>query len=237
VTFAPVEDDDVEFSYFSELRDMFTPLSRDRDLQAVVLTGSGERFSPPQPRRSMELLVASSLETKAGRLLSVQQAYAQLLTFRKPVVSAVNGQAQGIMAGFAFLSDGAVAVEHATFGDKHVPHGLSSGDGGTMYLPPLVGVSRAREILLLGSDLSAREALDLHLINRVVPAAGLLSAAGELARQLAALPRLPFLATKLALNNWVRLSGLVAWDVAAAYEAAGLAEPEFVARTTGREGH
>ncbi len=102
-----------------------------------------------------------------------------------------------------------------------------------MYLPPLVGVARAREILLLGRALTAEEALELHLINQVVAADELVPAAIELANRLASLPGLPFLATKLALNNWVRLSGLVAWDVAAAYEAAGLAEPDFVAKTVG----
>jgi enoyl-CoA hydratase len=228
ITFAPVPDPDMDHSFFADLRDVFVPLSRDKDVRAVVFTGRGDRFVPALPKSSMELLVGAPLEERAARLLTVQQFAAQLLSFRKPVVAAVNGGfTGGIGIQLAFLSDAAVADSTVTFGDTHVGHGLTAGDGGTMAWPVLVGVARAREILIRGQVLTAQEALDMHLVAKVVEPGHSVAAAKEMANQLADLPALPFLATKLALNNTFRSSALVSWDLAAAYEAAGLSTRKF----------
>src|SRR5690606_30866071 len=135
---------------------------------------------------------------------------------------AVNGRAENIGGQIALLSDAALAVEVATFGDHHLDAGIAAGDGGTMMWPLLVGMARARDIVLRGGTLSAREAHDLHLVVEVVSASDLLDRAISTARSMAAAPPLAFAATKLALNRWWQLSATFAWDQSLAYEAAAL---------------
>jgi enoyl-CoA hydratase len=224
VTLAPVAHDDFERSSFADLRDVWTPLSRDRGVRAVVLASSAATFNPSQPASSMAALRAASLYDRAGRLLTVQQVAAQMLTFRKPVVAAVNGPAYGLGAQLAFFADAAVATPAVVFGDSHVEHGLAAGDGGTSLWPLIVGVPLARRVVAQGHVISVEQALDLGLVEQIVEPVDLLATAAAAARRLADLPQLPFAASKLAINNWLRFSSLISWDVAAAYEAAGLSE-------------
>lgn len=233
VTFAPRDDGELEDSIFANTRDVFTPLSLDPDVLAVVLAGPGERFfagaGPVRTRR----LLTSPIGLVAGQFQTVQQLVMAIVSFRKPLVAAVTGPARNIAVQVAFLCDAAVASDTATFFDDHVAKGLPAGDGGTMLWPLLVGMARAREILLLGAELTAQEALALHLVTKVVEPAQTIAVAVELARKLASVPALPYFATKLALNNWWRLSSMFSWDLVLAYEAAGIVDPEFVARATG----
>jgi enoyl-CoA hydratase/carnithine racemase len=90
-------------------------------------------------------------------------------------------------------------------------------------------MARAREILLTGKVIDAAEALELHLVSEVVKREDTVAEAVALARRMASLPRLAFLATKHSLNNWWRLSMLLSWDLALGIETAGLVTPDFVA--------
>jgi enoyl-CoA hydratase len=224
VTFAPVADDDFERSYFANLRDVWLPLSRDPNVRAVILATSADNFNPSQPRPNMEALVSAPLYDRAGRLLTVQQLATQMLTFRKPVVAAVSGPAIGLGAQLAFFADAALITPNVFFADRHVEHGLAAGDGGTALWPLLVGVPLARRLVAQKGTLSAEEARDLHLVEEIVEPEALTAKAREVANRLADLPQLPFAASKLAINNWLRFSALISWDLASAYEAAGLPE-------------
>jgi enoyl-CoA hydratase len=230
VTFAPVADGDIEHSFFAELRDVFSPLSLDGDVRAAVLTGGNEVFFAGVGLARTARLLEHGLETMAGQLMILKQIVDQLVSFRKPLVAAVNGPALNIGGQIALLCDAAVASETAEFGDDHVAKGVAAGDGGTMLFPLLLGLARAREVLLQGRRIGAREALDLHLVSQVVPVAETVPAAVALARELAHEPRLPYVGTKLALANWWKLSSLVSWDIALGAEFAGLVEPEYSAR-------
>jgi len=222
VTLAPVEQRDLESSSFADLRDVWTVLGDDREVSSVVLASSAATFNPSQPRKNAEMLRNAPIADRAARLLTVQQFAMQMLSFRKPVVAAVNGPAYGLGAQLAFFSDSAVATDAVVFGDRHVEHGLAAGDGGTMMWPLIVGVPRARRLVAHGHVITAQEALALGLIEALVAPDELIPRATEIAQRLAALPELPFMASKLAINNWFRLSSLVSWDLAAAYEATTL---------------
>lgn len=223
VTLGAVDELEVERSFFNDLRDVLRPLARDHSVKSVVFAGEGDTFSPKIPESSMSVFVSSPLDVIAGRLLTVQQFAAELLTFRKPSVAAVNGPARNIGSLVALLCDAAIAVETATFGDSHVKAGTAAGDGGTVVWPVAVGMPLAREILLHGRTLSAADALALNLVTSIVPPQELHVTAVRFAKQLSELPTLAFTATKLALNNAFRLNALLTWDLAAAYEAAALA--------------
>jgi enoyl-CoA hydratase len=232
VTFAPKEDPegDLVDSIFANTRDVFAPLSLDANVRAVVLTGPGSVFFEGAGLPRTLRLIKSSHHLVGDQIQTLQQVLATLVQFRKPVVAAVGGPARNIGAQIALLSDAAVAADTATFFDDHISIGLPAGDGGTMLWPMLVGMARAREILLRGGRIDAAEALDLHLVTKVVSPAKVVGEAKAVAKALAELAPLPFFATKLALNNWWRLSSVVSFDLALAYEAGSLVQPDFVQR-------
>src|SRR5271168_538478 len=90
VTFAPQDEGDIEYSFFGELRDVFTPLGLDRDVRAAVLTGTGDDvFFAGVGRARTGRLLQTSLEVVSGQLLTLQQIVSQMLSFRKPLVAAV----------------------------------------------------------------------------------------------------------------------------------------------------
>jgi enoyl-CoA hydratase len=233
VTFAPVDEGELEDSIFANARDVFTPLGLDSSVRAVVLTGTGETFFGGAGRVRTRKIVNSPVALVGGQFQTVQQLVGAMVGFRKPLVAAINGPARNIGAQVALLCDAAVASEATTFFDDHVPMGLAAGDGGTMLWPLLLGMARAREILLLGRKLTAAEALDLDLVTAVVEPSRVLPEATALAARLAELPPMAYFATKLTINNWWRLSSMLSWDLALAYEAAGLVEPSFVEKMGG----
>jgi enoyl-CoA hydratase/carnithine racemase len=228
VVFAPVVDNDLYDSFYVELRDIWVPLAHDRSVRAVALRSSQTDFGTWPIKPNIEMLVRSSLQDRAERLLAVQQVATQMLTFPKPVVAILEGPAHGLGAQIAFFADAAVATPNVVFGDGHVPQGMPAGDGGTMLWPMLVGVVKARKIAAQGAVLTAAEAHAAGLIDDVVEPQAALTAGLAAARRLAALPRLPFVASKLAINNWLRFSALISWDLAAAYQAAELGNPSLL---------
>lgn len=230
VTFSPRDEGELEDSIFANARDVFTPLGLDPAVRAIVLTGVGDVFFGGAGRVRTRKLVAGPVGVLAGQFQTIQQLVAAITSCRKPLIAAVNGPAHNIGAQIALLCDAAVACELTTFSDDHVAVGIAAGDGGTMLWPLLVGIARAREILLHGQRLSPEDALALHLVTKVVEQAQVITEARKLATRLMELPPMAYFATKLAVNNWWRLSSIVSWDLAAAYEAAGLVEPSFVAQ-------
>lgn len=231
--FKPAEVEDFEHSMFTDIRDVFVPLSRDPGVSAVVLAVEPPRTSTI---RFGQLITKATLEQRAGRFLTIQQVFTALTTFRKPIVAGVSGLASGIIAVLALLCDSVVASEGAEFADGHVGIGLAAGDGGTVLWPVLVGPGLARQILLDDRRLSAAEAAALGLVSQVVSDDALLSTAAEVASRLSRQPRVAFMATKLAINNHFRVAALFSSDLAAAYEAATVVEPEFVrSRAAGAE--
>jgi enoyl-CoA hydratase len=227
VILSPVQEGEVEPSLFTNVRDVLGPLALDPDVRAVVITGRDDMFFTGTGLTRTLRMLDAGLEQTAGQMLTLKQIVDALLAFRKPTVAAVNGPATNIGAQLALLCDAAVAAQEATFADHHVMAGLPAGDGGTMMWPLLLGMARAREIVLRGVELTSREALELHLVSEVVPREQTVPAAVALARRLAALPRLPYFATKQALNSWWQHSATFAWDAALGLEAAALSEPAF----------
>jgi enoyl-CoA hydratase len=229
VRFSPAATENFENSFFTDIRDMFVPLSRDPDVRAVLVAVEPPRESTT---RFSRIITTATLEQRAGRFLTIQQFAGQLLTFRKPIVAAVAGPVSGINAVLALLCDAVIASDSALFGDGHVGIGIAAGDGGTMLWPLLVGPGMAKQILLEGRQLGASEAYGLGVVSQVVPESSLLEVASAFARKQGSLPRVAYMATKLAVNNLFRLAGLVSSDLAVAYEAATVVEPEFATRVS-----
>ncbi len=142
-------------------------LTQDPTVRAAVLTGSGDRAfcagADLKERESMTLdEVRAMLDAYRGEL-------AWLATAPFPVIAALNGAALGGGLELALTCDLRVAAPHATLGLPETSLAIIPGAGGTQRLPRLVGYARALELILLGRRLTAAEALDLGLVNRVAP--------------------------------------------------------------------
>ena len=204
-----------------EAGNALTPAQRDRlvgllasaservDVRAVVITATGRHFctgadlraslgGPARPEGVPDKVVGD-----VGRLISTgaQRLVAAVLDCEKPVVAAVNGTAAGIGAHLALACDLVLAAEGARFIEVFVRRGLVPDGGGAWLLPRLVGLPRAKELMLLGDALDAAEAARIGLVTRVVPAESLAAEAAALAGRLAAGPTRALSATKALLNR------------------------------------
>jgi len=176
---------------------------RDSAVRAIVLTGAGRAFCAGQDlHERLEPDAAPLGEELRERYNPIARA---MRGMAKPIVGAINGVAAGAGASLAFACDIRVAAEGATFALAFGRVGLVPDTGATWLLPRLVGASRAAEIALLGSVVSAEDALAIGLVTAVVPADALGAAAREMAVKLAAGAPIALALTKQALNAaWER---------------------------------
>ena len=153
------------------------------DVGAAIVTGAGRAFVAGADIR--ELSSQSPVIAKA-RARGGQDVFRRIETCSKPVIAAVNGFALGGGCELAMACHVRIASDQAKVGQPEVKLGLCPGYGGTQRLPRLVGKGRALQLLLTGETIDAAEALRIGLVNRVVHAAELMTAARELARQILA---------------------------------------------------
>ncbi|MEY4545384.1 MAG: hypothetical protein RL685_1579 [Pseudomonadota bacterium] len=138
--------------------------------RAVVVTGSGSAA------------FCAGADLKERRDMSLDQVREQLLRYRSdlgwlstcpvPTVAAINGAALGGGLELALLCDLRVAAAHASFALPETSLGIIPAAGGTQYLPRLVGAAKARELILLGTRIDAKEALRIGLVHRIADAGG-----------------------------------------------------------------
>jgi len=166
-----------------ELRRVVLDLKRDDSVRAVILTGSGEKAFVAGADVN-ELAAQTPL---AGRehALSGQHVLGLIENMGKPVIAAINGYALGGGCELALACTLRIAADTARLGQPEVNLGILPGYAGTQRLPRLVGKARAMELILTGAQITASEAERIGLVNRVVPAAVLLTEAKKLAGQLA----------------------------------------------------
>jgi enoyl-CoA hydratase/carnithine racemase len=132
--------------------------------------------------------------------------------FPKPIVAAVNGAAMGGGFEIVLACDLVVAAEHAKFGLPEVTVGLMAASGGAVRLPQRLPWPIAMEMLLLGEPLAAQRALELQLVNRVVPGPEAVGAAVELATRLAAHDPLAVEAAKRVARTSVAQGEVAGWE-------------------------
>jgi enoyl-CoA hydratase/carnithine racemase len=178
-------------------------LEADIDVRILILTGAGKQFCAGADLVEfadyLANIQAQTQEPYNARVLwPVTQ---RLVTSRLPVIAAINGGATAGGLDLALACDIRLASESAKVGETYIKLGLNPGNGGTYFLPRLVGSGMAAEMALTGDLYDAQQALDMGLVNRVVPAEALLSEAIELAARIAQRPRLAIEATKQQLRQ------------------------------------
>lgn len=160
-----------------------TRIERDDVVRAVVLAGTGVRsFSAGSDVKEFPSLRGRVGE---GKLIEENAAYNQLAALPFPTVAAIEGNALGGGLELALCCDLRVASLTARLGLPEVRLGVMPGSGGTQRLPRLIGLARAKELILLGDIIDADTALSFGLVNRVVPQGQAEAAARELAETLA----------------------------------------------------
>src|SRR6202167_1522685 len=180
-----------------ELSYAFYDIARDRENRCVILTGAGDAFCAEMHPSISGLARFSEGNLTAEMFEKMDQAghdgrhlLFNLLNIEVPMIAAVNGPAF-IHAELALLCDIVLASENAEFQDApHFPDGLVPGDGVHIGLPPLLGPNRGRYFLPTGQKLSAREALNLGVVNEVLPREELMPRARQLAREICRRPTL-----------------------------------------------
>jgi 2-(1,2-epoxy-1,2-dihydrophenyl)acetyl-CoA isomerase len=182
-----------------DLVDCFQELSEDDDIRVVILTGTGKAFSAGGDLR--ELGQKMTVDKARKYVSHVSRIVLAIQNLEKPVIAAVNGAAMG--AGFSIMMacDLVVVSEQAKFSLSFVNVGLLPDLGATYFLPRLLGVQKAKELVFTGKVLSAHELADLGLINDLVPHEGLEKSAFDLARQLAEGPPLALGSAKKLMNR------------------------------------
>ena len=183
----------------AELTDAFTAAATDASVRCVVLTGAGRAFCAGQ-----DLAEAVPPEGEIPDIGAIVEGYNGLIRairrLEKPVIAAVNGVAAGAGANIALACDFVVAAETASFIQAFAKIGLVPDNGGTFFLPRLVGMARATQLAMLADKLTAHQALEWGMIYKVVPAAELGPTVTVLARSLAQGPTRGFGLIKRALD-------------------------------------
>ena len=188
-----------------DLMTAFDTLEPDRSVRCLVLTGAGKQFSAGADLVAMRDYLRDRLPVEqepynARVLFPVTQRFT---TSRLILVAAINGAATAGGLDLALACDLRIASDRAKLGETYVNMGLSPGNGGTWFLPRLVGSGMAAELALTGDVVNAERALQIGLVGSVVPHEELLPAAITLAARVAAKPWRALDATKQALRaSW-----------------------------------
>jgi 2-(1,2-epoxy-1,2-dihydrophenyl)acetyl-CoA isomerase len=181
---------------FRELRQAFRDLSADPSVRAVVLTGAGGDFCSGADLAEVDDTGMHVLPW----MRQVGECCAALHAVPQPVIAKVVGVAAGAGANLALGCDLIVASDDARFSEIFARRGLSIDFGGSWLLPRLVGLHKAKELALFADILSAAEAHDIGLVNRVVPRGDIDDFVDDWARRLASGPPLALSSTKRLLN-------------------------------------
>jgi 2-(1,2-epoxy-1,2-dihydrophenyl)acetyl-CoA isomerase len=172
---------------------------REDAVRAVVITGAGRGFCAGLDLGEPPSLPSGSRAERLDDLAWVGRWVLAMVECEKPVVAAVNGAAAGAGLGLALAADVRLVAAGARLTAGYVRRGLSPDAGVSYFLPRLVGLSRAADIVLTGRDVGAEEAERIGLASRVLPAEGFAEGVAEYARQLAAGPPLAHALTKRLL--------------------------------------
>jgi 2-(1,2-epoxy-1,2-dihydrophenyl)acetyl-CoA isomerase len=169
----------------------FARVADDAAIRAAVLTGAGEAFCPGADLWGGRKEPQATPHPGAARALmkrNSQRLIRTILELEKPVVAAVNGVAAGMGAHLALACDLVIMAAEARLVEVFVRRGLAIDSGGAFLLSRLVGLLKAKELVLLGDDLPAEEALRIGLCNKVVPRADLEATARTWGERLASGP-------------------------------------------------
>lgn len=189
----------INSQFISELQQILVSIEYEPSVKVVIITGAGKAFSAgadiSEIRHITNPTEAREFNRKINRLLNY------LEDMPNPTIAAVNGPALGGGCELAMACDLRIASENAVFGLPEIKIGVMPGAGGTQRLPRLIGQTRAKEMLFLGDSIGAYEAVQIGLVNNVVPAGQLMEDSFRLAEKLSQKPFVSLSLIKDAVNK------------------------------------
>lgn len=191
----------------------------DSSVGSLLLTGAGGYFCSGGDLGDLFDEPATAYERKAQLHERVHRVALALYDLDKPVIAAMNGVAVGAGLDMALMCDIRLAAASARFSTGYVRVGVVPGDGGAYYLPRIVGIGKALELLLTGDFLDADEALRIGLVNRVCEDGSLQEEARALARRLAEGPQLTLRMIKRSVYQSSSVDLRTALDLASSHFA------------------
>jgi len=212
----PQKKNAIDDTMWDELLATFRSLAPDTGVRVVVVTGAGGAFCSGADLSSDFAGNAAVAGQQLAFMRRVTDVVLALHRLPKPTIAKVGGVAAGAGANLAFGCDLIVASDEARFTEIFVKRGLSIDGGGSWLLPRLIGLHKAKELAFFADIISAKEAEEYGLVNRVVPAAELDAFVDGWASRLAAGAPIALAHTKQLLNS----GGQVSLEDAATAEGA-----------------
>lgn len=167
-------------------------VNRDMSISCLVVTGAGKSFSSGGNVKEMAdktgLFGGSPVDARRGYQHGIQRIPMALHAIEVPTIAAVNGHAVGAGLDLALMCDMRIAAEDAQFAESFLRVGLISGDGGSWFLPRVVGLARAYELTFTADFIDAKKAIEWGMISAAHPGERLMAEALALARRVARHP-------------------------------------------------
>lgn len=181
-----------------EIAQAVEALNKDGSVRVIILTGTGEKAFCA----GADINELKNLNGMAGQETAMkgQKLALTIEHLEKPVIAAINGYALGGGCELAMACDIRIASENARFGQPEVNLAILPGFGGTQRLPRLVGKGKAMEMILTGDQITAQEALQIGLVDKVVPPGKALEAAKEMGKKIASKGPLAIQMAKQAIH-------------------------------------
>jgi len=187
----------------AEIREVFKGIKKDKDILAVIITGEGERSFVA----GADISEMKDLDVKQGYRFGLfgSDIFKEIEGSKVPVMAVINGYALGGGLELALACDLRIASKDAVFGFPEVGLGIIPGYGGTQRLPRIIGISKAKKLLFTAERIDADQALEIGLIDLVVPKDELDNKAMELAKRIAFQAPVAVAAAKEAVDKGMDL--------------------------------
>ena len=194
----------------AEFERLLPGIAADDTVRAVVLTGTGRAFSSGGDQKRDRSQEAERKffdgDLGGGVVERLHRCILKLQSLPKPVIASVNGVAVGAGCNLALAADLRIAADTARFGEVFSLRGLVPDGGGSYFLPRVVGIAKAMELVMLADIIDAEEALRIGLVNWVKPASELQAETDRLAKRLAQGATLAYGMAKSALYQGLEMS-------------------------------
>lgn len=192
-----------------ELGEVIDKVTVDDAIRVMIITGGNKVFCVGadirEPRSEMTLLQQINIRRN-------YRFYQKIEDMGKPVIAAIAGHCLGGGLEMAMACDLRIAAENASIGDAHSRIGVIGGAGATVRLPRLVGMTKAKEMILTGEPIDAQEAYRIGLVNKVVPVESLMDEAMRMAQTLKQRPPITLRLSKMCINDGMRMDLLSALE-------------------------
>lgn len=185
-----------------ELLEVLNICAESEDVRAIVITGMGKVFSAGGDLKWMRAAQGENWESELGKLVDILHIVIERMrAIEKPIIAAVNGFASGAGFSLALACDIRIATTETKFNQAYIKIGLTPDGGSTYFLTKMLGAARAADLIFTGRVLDAEEALNLGLVNKVVPVQSFAEETEKIASIYANGPTLAFGRAKALINS------------------------------------